>query len=233
MDRFRPDPATEAPAAGLRGLVVRLGCTPAELGALGLLVAGSLAALGMLWLLVARPGAASAVREAGGEPLAVEAEPVVVHVAGRVATPGVYRLPGGSRVADAVDRAGGPLSDALLDGVNLARPVTDGEQLVVPGPAPPAAPPAPGMGRGDVPAGAAPPAAPTSPASARRPDGTLDLNRASLDELDELPGIGPVLAERIVEHREAGGGFRTVADLRDVPGIGEKTFQELAGLVSV
>lgn len=208
--------------ARLRRVVAGLGCAPAEVIALGVLLAGALAALGMLWLL-ARPGdAIQAVAEpqAAGDALGVTDEPLVVHVAGHVAAPGVYRLTVGARVTDALEEAGGALPDARLDAVNLARTLSDGEQLVVPGPAD-------GDGGGGGDGGEAP------AASAWRPDGTLDLNRASAEDLEELPGIGPVLAERIVDHREQKGGFRHVGDLREVAGIGEKTFQSLAELVAV
>ncbi|MEX0658270.1 MAG: ComEA family DNA-binding protein [Egibacteraceae bacterium] len=215
----------------LRGLA-RLGCSGAEIAALALLVGGGVAALGLLWVL-ARPGAAPAAdqQEPAGEAGSPEApalvgeelEELVVHVAGEVAAPGLHRLPDGARVADALEAAGGPLPDAGLDALNLARPLTDGEQLFVPGPGPPPGQPAAGHTEQGGPA----------PPSAVRPDGLLDLNRATPDDLEELPGIGPVLAERIVEHRDTVGGFGAVGDLRDVPGIGEKKFQSIAELVAV
>lgn len=208
-------------AAALR----RLGCTPAEVAALAVLATASVAAVGLLWLL-ARPGSlpsaarvpdvAASTSPAAG-PLAVTQAELIVHVAGAVARPGVYTMPGGSRVGDAVAKAGGPLRKAMLDGLNLARPLTDGEQVVVPDRASvtaPAAPASPGV------AGAAGAA-------------TVNLNQATAADLETLPGIGPVLASRIVQHRDSIGGFKEVGDLRDVPGIGEKTFQSLAPLVSL
>lgn len=205
----------------LRRGLADLGCSPAELAALAVLLAGAVAALGLLWLL-ARPGAEEAESPPGVPDglQAADAE-LVVHVAGKVTAPGLYRLPAESRVADALEAAGGPLPDAVLDALNLARPLSDGEQLLVPGPAP-----AVGERGGDHATSAA-------GASAWRPDGLLDLNRASAEDLEQLPGIGPVLAERVVSHREQAGGFRAVGDLRDVPGIGEKKFQALAELVAV
>ena len=235
-----------------------LGASPAELAALAILSAGALAALGLLWLLGrpdpallsalgaggpaagATPSPAAPASEGG---LAVTGEPVVVHVAGEVTAPGLYRLPAGARVAEAIDAAGGATADAVLDALNLARPVTDGEQVVVPGPgqapseatagAAPGSAPAPSSpaGAGQAGAGAAGAAGP--PSGAWRPDGTLDLNRATAADLEELPGIGEVLAGRIIAHREAVGGFTAVSDLRDVPGIGEKTLATLAPLVGV
>jgi competence protein ComEA len=120
----------------------------------------------------------------------------------------VYTLPGGSRVADAVEAAGGARRRAVLAGVNLARVITDGEQIVVPT-----------AGNGTTPARgtAVLPGGPT-PASG---GGTMSLNQATLADLETLPGIGPVLAQRILDHRDAMGGFTSVDDLRDVSGIGD------------
>ncbi|MGH8932668.1 MAG: ComEA family DNA-binding protein [Egibacteraceae bacterium] len=205
----------------LRELIAGLGCTPAECLALAVLVLGAVAALGLLWR-GGRPG--PVVNEplpVGSEGITVQSEEVVVHVAGAVVAPGVYRLPGGSRIADALSAAGGARPGAALDALNLARPLSDGEQLLVPlAPPPGTAPSASAPVAGGIP-------------SAKRPDGTLDLNRATADDLDELPGIGPILAERIISHRGQKGGFTSAGQLRDVPGIGEKTFQDLAGLVGV
>lgn len=215
-------PLEPSPASGrlvrLREVVVGLGCTPVECIALAVLLAGSLAALGLLWM-AGRPGPPSQPPPAVGR-VTIEAEEVMVHVAGAVAAPGLYRLPGGSRVDDGLVAAGGPLPGAALDGLNLARPLTDGEQVVVP---------VTGVGEGS--AAPAPGAAPSP--LAVRPDGKVDLNRATVQDLDALPGIGPVLAQRIVSHREEHGLFKTVGTLRDVPGIGERTFQQLAPLVVV
>lgn len=212
-----PTPGGSA-LAWLRQMIGGLGCTPVECVALSLLVAGAVAALGILWV-TARPGPPPQRPPAAGG-IQVEAEEVMVHVAGAVAAPGLYRLPGGSRVADALAAAGGPLPGAALDGLNLARTLTDGEQVV-----------APAAGAAPAPDGAPAPSAAPSPAA--RPDGKLDLNRATAADLDALPGIGPVLAERIMRHRQEHGPFKTVGTLRDVPGIGEKTFQKLAPLLAV
>lgn len=137
---------------------------------------------------------------------------IVVHVSGWVAVPGLVEVPEGGRVADAVAAAGGARPGAALDDLNLAAPVHDGEQVAVPGPADPGAAPETG-----------------SVAS----DGRIRINGATATELDELPGVGPVLAERIVEHRERDGPFRTVEDLLDVPGIGERKLASLRNLVVV
>jgi competence protein ComEA len=209
----------------LTGIAAGLRCAPAEAGALAVLLAGAVMALLLLWRLGAPAPAPVDWSDAppGLEPVAIvdeEDEEIVVHVAGLVAAPGLYRLAGGTRVADALEAAGGPLPEAALDGLNLARPLTDGEQLLVPA-------------AGAVVPDAHPPASGTAaPApAARRPDGTLDLNLATQSDLEELPGIGPVMAQRILEHREEIGRFQAVGDLRQVVGIGEKTFQKLAPLV--
>lgn len=214
-------------AAALR----RLGCTPAEMAALAVLAAASVAAVGLLWILARPlpmppgratvPGAAASASPGAG-PLGVTDAEVIVHVAGAVARPGVYTMPGGSRVGDAVQEAGGPLRKAVLDGLNLARPLTDGEQVVVPDRTSVNAPAA-GGGVAAVPGagGATPPAA------------TVNLNQATVADLETLPGIGPVTAQAIVDYRDSVGGFKAVSELRDVSGIGEKTFQALAPLVSL
>lgn len=215
-------PHEDTVLARIRRGVAELGCSGVELAALAVLVAGGVAALALLWFL-ARPGGAPAT---GAEGAAVSEQPpfageeLVVHVTGEVAAPGLYRLPDGARVADALEEAGGALPEAALDALNLARPLADGEQVLVPGPPPP-------PGEGDA-GGAV-----HAPASGWRPDGLLDLNRATPEEFAELPGIGPVLAERIAAHREEVGGFRAVGDLRDIAGIGEKKFQAVADLVTV
>jgi competence protein ComEA len=129
----------------------------------------------------------------------------VVHVAGAVHRPGVYRLPGGARVQDAVRRAGGAARGADLGGVNLAAPVADGQQIVVPR-------------RATAAAGSA--AAPA--ATAAGPGPPVSLNSATLEQLDTLEGVGPATAQKILDWRRDHGGFRSVEDLGQVPGIGPK-----------
>jgi len=128
---------------------------------------------------------------------------VVVHVAGWVAEPGLVSVPAGSRVGDAIAAAGGWLPGVKADALNLARPIADGDQVLVPGP---------------TDAGGQEPSATTFDG---RVDGMVDLNAASASVLESLPGVGPVLAERIVAHREANGQFEAIEDLLDVSGIGE------------
>lgn len=136
---------------------------------------------------------------------------VTVSVVGRVARPGLVVLPQGSRVADAIAAAGGLLPDVDPAVVNLAAVVTDGQQIAVAVP------------------GAAAPGTAAPPAVA----GRVSLNAAGVAELDALPGIGPVLAQRIVDHRTENGPFTAVEQLEDVPGIGPVVFDELADLVTV
>jgi competence protein ComEA len=136
---------------------------------------------------------------------------VIVSVVGLVARPGLVTLPSGSRVADAVEAAGGLLPGADASSVNLAAVVTDGEQISV----------------------GVPGASGTSPQGGAASGGRVDLNTADAAELDALPGIGPVLAQRIVDHRTRHGPFRSVEQLDDVPGIGPATAAELADLVTV
>ena len=146
---------------------------------------------------------------------------VVVAVAGKVRRPGLVRLPPGSRVADAVAAAGGVLPGVDLGLMNLARKLVDGE-LVVVGPAPPA---------GAAP-GAAPPPQPGAPSAGAATGSLLDLNTATVAQLDALPGVGPVLAQRIVDYRTEHGGFRSVDQLREVDGIGDSRFEKLRELVT-
>lgn len=138
----------------------------------------------------------------------------VVHVAGAVRRPGVYRLPAGARVQDAVRRAGGARRGADVNAINLAAKVVDGQQVVVPsrgaGPGPAIAPAA----DGGVAAGSAAAGAATGP--------PISLNSATADQLDTLDGIGPATAAKIIAWRTQHGGFRSVADLGQVPGIGPK-----------
>lgn len=154
---------------------------------------------------------------------------VVVDVAGRVHHPGVVRLPGGSRVIDAIRAAGGALPRTDLTALNLAEPLLDGEQVRVGLPGTPvvAATVDPGGGTG-----ADPGAAPTTAAAMPDPTAPLDVNTADAAGLDQLPGIGPVLAARILAWRTAHGPFGSVDALGDVPGIGPATLARLRDLIT-
>ena len=142
---------------------------------------------------------------------AVASAVVYVHVSGAVNAPGLYVLDAGARVLDAIAAAEGFRDDADDEAVNLARPLSDGEQLVVPV-----------IG-----------AAPAAPQAAAAGDGRINLNTADEAALDTLPRIGPALAARIIEWRDANGRFTTVEDLLAVPGFGDKMLESLRALVTV
>lgn len=145
---------------------------------------------------------------------------VFVHVVGEVASPGVVELEAGARVGDAVAAAGGATERAVLDGVNLARVVADGEQIVVPDAEAAAQGSVGGVGgAGDGPGGGT--------------GGAIDLNTAEADELETLPRVGPALAQRIVEWRQRNGRFSSVDQLLDVSGIGQKTLDGFRDRVRV
>jgi competence protein ComEA len=153
---------------------------------------------------VAPPARLELAREA-------EAPALVVHVVGAVRRPGLYRLREGSRVADAVERAGGATAKADQSLVNLAAPIADGVQIVVPRQAPEAA--AAGAGGSATEAGAS--------------AGPVHLNTATLEQLDALPGIGPTTAQKILDFREKHGAFASVDELDAVPGIGPARLEQL------
>jgi competence protein ComEA len=216
----------DGPAARFRALLTGAGRQRAAVAVLAL---AALLGAGAVWVRATpRPAgptagpveAASAVQTL---PRASPEEPatgrVAVHVAGRVRRPGLVRLAAGSRVQDAIRAAGGATAGADLDAVNLARKLTDGEQVRVPGHGEPvtALPPAAGAGGG---------AAGTVPA------GPLDLNTATVEQLDTLPGVGEVTAGRIVAYRSA-HPFTSVDELLEVPGIGQRRFDQLKDLVTV
>lgn len=139
---------------------------------------------------------------------------IVVDVSGKVREPGIRNLPAGSRVTDALRAAGGVRPGTGTEGLNRARFLVDGEQIIVGGPQP-----APASGTGGSVPGAAAASAPVS------------LSTATTDQLDALPGVGPVLAQHIVDYRTRHGGFRTVDELRQVNGIGARRFADLRNLV--
>jgi competence protein ComEA len=163
-------------------------------------------------------GAATTAPADTGNALRVEQRAqLVVHVVGAVRAPGLYRVPYGARVADAVARAGGASRRANLTLVNLAAPVSDGQQIVVPQRAPPVAA---GGGAGGSTSG-------TSAAA-----GPVHLNSATVEQLDALPGVGPVTAEKIVAFRNEHGAFSSVDDLDAIPGIGPARLEQLRELVA-
>jgi competence protein ComEA len=153
----------------------------------------------------ARPVVVQADAGAGARPA------LLVHVVGAVRRPGLYRLGGDARVADAVRRAGGATRNADLALVNLAAPVADGAQVVVPSRRP-----------ADTAAGE------TSGAAS----GPVHLNTATLEQLDELPGVGPATAQKILDYRQENGAFSTVDELDAVPGIGPSRLEQLRDVVA-
>lgn len=164
----------------------------------------------------------SASDGSGGHDVKEDEVPVcVVHVAGAVAAPGVYSLPEGARIAEAVELAGGFSEDASIDSVNLAQRIADGERIYIP-----TSEEVEGSLTSGVPA-----AVGSSPGSAA--GSKVNLNAATVDELDALPGVGPSTAQKIVADREANGPFASVEDLMRVSGIGEKKFAELKDRVIV
>ena len=153
---------------------------------------------------------------------------VVVHVVGQVRRPGVLRLAAGSRVADALDAAGGPTPTADLARVNLARVLVDGEQVQVPAPGDPDP-----VGVGVVAAGPAAPGRGVAAGDGGTAGVLVPLNTADLATLETLPGVGPVLAQRIVDWRSQHGRFTSVEELGEVSGIGEKLLAQLTPLVTL
>ncbi len=181
------------------------------------IVAASIALLLVLALggrLLLRPGRASVpppVRVAAPAH-AAPASRLFVHVVGAVRRPGLYRLPEGSRVADAVTRAGGATRKAQLELVNLAARIADGEQVVVPR-----------RGAAAAVGGAGGAAATTGP---------VHLNTATLEQLDTLPGVGPVTAQKILDYRQKHGAFGSVDELDAIPGIGPARLEQVRDLVA-
>jgi competence protein ComEA len=248
----RPAPPTWAPE-GSGVPPVRVRWVPSRRASAGLvlvlLVAGLVAVL-LLWRAQPAARAAPPVHRVAATTLSVDATAttapvgavgpgavtgatsaaaadVVVQVVGAVHRPGLVRLPTGSRVADAVRAAGGLTATAQEASVNLARVLVDGEQLLVQRRGRPAILPAPGPAvgsAGGVAGGLAAGGSPTMP---------VDLNTATLEQLDGLPGIGPVLAQRILDWRTANGRFDSVDELGEVSGIGEAHLSDLRPLVVV
>jgi competence protein ComEA len=166
---------------------------------IGLILAGA------LWLIASQPRGAPVTLQPPPTP-----EPIVVSVVGEVPRPGVYELPQGSRVGDALQAAGGFLSDADKAQVNLAARLEDGQQIEIP----------------LLPS--------LADASAQGlPAGLININTADAEELDTLPGVGPTTAQKIIDYRTQNGDFENVEDLLLVPGIGSTTFEELKDLITV
>jgi competence protein ComEA len=222
MPELDPPPRPSAVAPWRERIEVLAHTAPLTPGRVALGVASVVALVVAGWLLLRTPAGPpteellplASEAPVGSTPSTTAAPTsVVAHAAGAVATPGVYELPAGARVTDLIDAAGGPLPDADLDQLNLAAPVADGERVYVPR-------------VGEV-------VAMVGAAGTAEPSGPLDLNAATLDQLDELPGVGPATAQAIVDERERRGGFRSVDDLLDVRGIGPAKLEQLRDLVTV
>lgn len=182
--------------------------SPGELGLMAIL---GLAVVGGSALVLARttdPGAPP-IKRVAATTSATQQEILVVHVAGMVVSPGVYELPRGSRIKDALAAAGGPIEGADVNALNLAEVLTDGQKIVVTKP------------------GEAPPSEDT-----QVPAGKINLNTAAKAQLEELPGVGPVLAQRIIDYRQK-KKFTSIRQLMEVDGFGPKKYESLKDLIVV
>ncbi|ORV13986.1 ComEA family DNA-binding protein [Mycobacterium celatum] len=242
LPRWVPDGSAQ------QGLLARVRADPGRAGAIALAVIAAIAVLVTVFTLVRdRPApvvsaklppvemVSSATRSPSPSPSVGPAQPVVVSVVGLVHSPGLVTLAPGARIADALNAAGGAVDGADTIGLNMARQVGDGEQIVV-GIAPPKGQPAalgssvnPGSGAPAAPAAPGKPSGPTS----SKPGQVIDLNTATVQQLDTLPGIGPVTAAAIVAWREANGKFNSVDQLAEVDGIGPARLDKLRALVRV
>lgn len=182
-------------------------------------LAGGLLGAGLIFLVTRTPI---------GEPVELlppaEPMPVLVHVAGAVAAPGVYSLPAGSRVQDAVQAAGGSLAEARLDTLNLAALLEDGQRVWVPSIAPTPEPETSSAERSQT---------IVLPAATPSSQNPLNINTASAAELESLPKIGPVIAQAIVDYRQANGSFSAIEQIVEVKGIGPAIFEAIKELITV
>lgn len=176
-----------------------------------LALAALVAVVSLVLVAVNRPEAPSgefAVSEAGADTEQPE-QYLYVHIVGEVSSPGMYQLPLGARLVDAVFAAGGLTDEADTSSVNLARELSDGEQVVV-------------FKVGDV-----------AEAGGSSPGGLISINRATAEQLEKLPGIGPALSARIIAYRDANGGFKKKEDLLNVSGIGDSIFSGFVDLITL
>ncbi|OMC54584.1 hypothetical protein A5745_19390 [Mycobacterium sp. IS-2888] len=243
LPRWLPD------ASQRGGWVARLRADPGRAGAIAMAVVAALAVLVTIFTLVRdRPApvmsaklppvekASTASPRSSAGPVAGQPasdRPCVVSVVGLVRTPGLVTLAPGARIADALQAAGGAVDGADTTGLNMARPVGDGEQIVV-GLAPISGRPTAlgsSVASGSTPTPGTP--APVSGSAKPKPGQALDLNTASVEQLDALPGVGPVTAAAIVAWRQANGKFTSVDQLADVDGIGPARLEKLRALVRV
>lgn len=173
-------------------------------------------------------------RAPAGEPIVLQPAPtkapIAVHVIGAVPRPGLYTFPEGARVQDAIDAAGGLLSSANVNAINLAALLGDGQQLDIPYAAG-SEPTDLGGSESEFPFPDTPP--PDSENSENTDLEVVNINTATLEELDTLPGIGPTTAQKIIDYREENGPFSIIEDIMNVSGIGPATFEDLKDLISV
>lgn len=240
LSRWLPD----TKAGGAAGWMAAVRADPGRAGAVALAAVGIVAVLVTVFAIVRDQPApvtsanlppvqmvSSGNPTPSGAPPAAE-QPVVVSVVGLVHEPGLVTLDPGARIADALGAAGGPLDGADLLGLNMARRVADGEQIIVgiaPAPGTPTA-----MGSSITADNAAAPADASAPADGTAgPDAVVDLNTATVEQLETLPGIGPVTASAIVAWRETNGPFSSVEQLGDVDGIGPARLEKLRDRVRV
>jgi competence protein ComEA len=185
---------------------------------------GGLLGAGLLYLAAGRPHGPAV--QLSPPPTSA---PILVHVSGGVVNPGVYALPLDSRVQDAVQAAGGLAPEAMGSSLNLAARVRDGDQLIIPTLRPTSLPV---LSTTQAETGGTrfqAPLATEQPTQA----GKININSAGLEELDTLPGIGPVTAQKIIDYRQANGPFQTLEAIMDVSGIGPATFERLKDLITV
>jgi competence protein ComEA len=243
LPRWLPDGSAHS-----TGLLARVRADPGRAGAIALAVIAAIAVLVTIFTLMRDAPApvvsaklppvdmvSSASRSPGPSPSARPDQPVVVSVVGLVHTPGLVTLAPGARIADALKAAGGTTDGADTIGLNMARQVGDGEQIVV-GIAPPKGQPTV-LGSSVTPGSAGPAASgtpgPVSGTAKPVPGGVINLNTATVQQLDSLPGIGPVTAAAIVAWRDANGKFSSVDQLAEVDGIGPARLEKLRPLVRV
>jgi competence protein ComEA len=240
LSRWLPDSTT---SSGTAGWVAAIRADPGRAGVIGLAVVGVIAVLVTVFALMRDkpPPVASAklppvemVSSASPTPGPPSADgPVIVSVVGLVHKPGLVTLASGARIADALTAAGGALDGADLIGLNMARRVTDGEQIIVGIGAAPGQPAAMGSSVSSSTASTAPTDAPSNAENDQAATALVDLNTATLEELDALPGVGPVTAAAILAWRDANGRFTSVDQLGDVDGIGPARLEKLRDRVRV
>lgn len=227
-----PEPLDWRTKPGFRERLVRAASTPALVGGVVFAAAVIIAVV----IVLAQPHTADGLAEPQSPPLGEtgvevgdDADPsgtesaakIVAHVVGEVGSPGVVELEAGARVLDAIEAAGGATPDAVLEGINLARTVADGEQISVPDSEGAALSPGPAV------------ATPGSIAPNPSDLDSIDINSADAAMLETLPRVGPALARRIIDWRQANGGFSSVDQLLEVSGIGERTLEGLRDRVRV